>query len=86
MARLSVRWSQAPSRAPPPPAGQRRAGPQRQRPGDQLCHHPGGDSRNLNEDQKEALRKFAEAMGELPASSSAGESGERSVFHRRKKK
>ena len=42
--------------------------------------------RNLNEDQKEALRKFAEAMGELPASSSAGESGERSVFHRRKKK
>ncbi len=66
--------------------GQRRAGPQRQRPGDQYVTIRVEIPRNLNEDQKEALRKFAEAMGELPASSSAGESGERSVFHRRKKK
>ena len=42
--------------------------------------------RNLNEEQKAALRKFAEAMGELPASGGVEESGERSVFHRRKKK
>lgn len=40
--------------------------------------------RNLNEGQKEALRKFAEAMGEVP--SAGGPSEEKSVFHRRKKK
>ena len=40
--------------------------------------------RNLNEGQKEALRKFAEAMGELPPSE--GEEESHSVFHRRKKK
>ena len=41
--------------------------------------------RNLNEAQKEALRKFAETMGEVaPSSSEEGES--KSVFHRRKKK
>lgn len=41
--------------------------------------------RNLNEAQKEALRKFAETMGEVPPS--ASEEGEsKSVFHRRKKK
>ena len=37
------------------------------------------------EAQKEALRKFAETMGEVaPSSSEEGES--KSVFHRRKKK
>ena len=41
--------------------------------------------RNLNEAQREALRKFAETMGEVPPS--ASEEGEsKSVFHRRKKK
>lgn len=40
--------------------------------------------RNLNEEQKQALRKFAETMGEVPAS--GGQSEEKSVFHRRKKK
>lgn len=41
--------------------------------------------RNLNEAQREALRKFAETMGEAPPS--ASEEGEsKSVFHRRKKK
>ena len=41
--------------------------------------------RNLTEAQKEALRKFAETMGEGPPS--ASEEGEsKSVFHRRKKK
>lgn len=40
--------------------------------------------RNLNEEQKQALRKFAETMGEIP--SSGDQSEEKSVFHRRKKK
>ena len=41
--------------------------------------------RNLNDQQRQALRKFAEAMGEIPAEG-AEESEERSIFHKRKKK
>ena len=41
--------------------------------------------KNLNKEQKEALKKFAETMGEIPASG-AGESEERAFFHKRKKK
>ena len=53
--------------------------------------------KNLNENQKEALKKFAEAMGEVPASAAKTEEGhhhgenhgdgeEKSFFSRRKKK
>lgn len=41
--------------------------------------------RNLKDQQRQALRKFAEAMGEIPAEG-AEESEERSIFHKRKKK
>ena len=41
--------------------------------------------RNLTDQQRQALRKFAEARGEIPAEG-AEESEERSIFHKRKKK
>lgn len=41
--------------------------------------------RNLNEEQRQALRKFAEAMGEIPAAGQV-ENEERSIFHKKKKK
>lgn len=41
--------------------------------------------RNLNEEQRQALRKFAETMGEIPATGPM-ENGERSLFHKKKKK
>ncbi len=57
--------------------------PQRPRPGDQYVTIRVEIPRNLNE-AKEALRKFAETMGEVaPSSSEEGES--KSVFHRRKR-
>ena len=53
--------------------------------GDQFVNIRVEIPRNLNEEQRQALRKFAETMGEVPASG-AGESEERSIFHKRKKK
>ncbi len=41
--------------------------------------------RNLTEEQRQALRKFAETMGEIPAVGQM-ENGERSIFHKKKKK
>lgn len=42
--------------------------------------------KNLNEAQKEALKKFAEAMGETAANPQPDEKEEKFSFHRRKKK
>ena len=42
--------------------------------------------RNLNEEQRQALRKFAETMGEIPSSGGHEEGAERSIFHKKKKK
>ena len=53
--------------------------------GDQFVNIRVEIPRNLNEEQRQALRKFAETMGEIPASG-AGESEERAFFHKRKKK
>jgi molecular chaperone DnaJ len=43
--------------------------------------------RNLTEQQKEALRAFGQAMGEVPGTTkeSAGEE-DKGIFHRKKKK
>ena len=76
----------APSRAPPSACGGRASPVLNGRGrGDQYVTIRVEIPRNLNEAQREALRKFAETMGEVPPS--ASEEGEsKSVFHRRKKK
>ena len=55
--------------------------------GDQFVTVKVAVPRNLNEAQKEALRKYAETMGELaPTGTDGGDPGEKTFFHKKKKK
>lgn len=51
--------------------------------GDQLITVRVAVPKGMNEIQREALRKFAETMGEVPAAPESN--GEKSIFHRKKK-
>lgn len=72
----------------PAPAGQRRAQPER--PGTRRPQYVTirvEIPRNLNEEQKDALRKFAATMGEHSGVTKSEEKDEHSsIFHRKKKK
>ena len=71
----------------PAPAGQRRAQPERPGRGDQYVTIRVEIPRNLNEEQKDALRKFAATMGEHSGVTKSEEKNEHSsIFHRKKKK
>ena len=71
-----------------PPAGQRRAQPATAGAGATSTSPSRWRSpRNLNEEQKDALRKFAATMGEHSGVTKSEEKDEHSsIFHRKKKK
>ena len=54
--------------------------------GDQFVTVKVAVPRNLNETQKEALRKYAETMGELAPTGTDGGGEDHSFFHKKKKK
>ena len=54
--------------------------------GDQFVTVKVAVPRNLNETQKEALRKYAETMGELASTGTDGGGEEHSFFHKKQKK
>ena len=54
--------------------------------GDQFVTVKVAVPRNLSESQKEALRRYAETMGELAPTGTEGGGEEKSFFHKKKKK